>query len=132
MYAVFATASTFTNILVQRLVLAVYSGSHDLLLAMFGGTIAGISLKYTLDRKYIFMYRNQGTRDGIVRFFLYTVMSVLTTLVFWSVELTFHYLWSHPWSKYIGAALGLTAGYTLKYFLDKRFVFTTTHQDQVR
>jgi hypothetical protein len=25
----------------------------------------------------------------------------------------------------VGAAVGLTAGYTTKYFLDKHFVFTT-------
>ena len=50
-------------------------------------------------------------------------MGVFTTLVFWGAELIFDTILPFDSAKFLGAAIGLGAGYTMKYFLDKRFVF---------
>ncbi len=48
----------------------------------------------------------------------------ITTCIFWGTETAF-YLLDFCGSQYIGGAVGLAVGYTLKYFLDKNFVFRT-------
>lgn len=57
-------------------------------------------------------------------FLLYSSMGIVTTLIFWGFELGFYFLFLE-WelAKYIGGLIGLFIGYTIKYFLDKRFVF---------
>ena len=52
-------------------------------------------------------------------------MGVATTLIFWGSEIIFNLLFKADIVKYIGAAVGLTIGYIIKYQLDKRFVFNT-------
>ncbi|MBN1150255.1 GtrA family protein [candidate division WOR-3 bacterium] len=110
------------NISVQRAVLF-FDFKYSLLAAMSAGTLAGLILKYILDKKYIFYYRTKKISHDINKFVLYSFLGGLTTVVFWSVELFFEFCVKLPSSKYIGAVLGLTIGYTLKYFLDKRYVF---------
>ena len=56
-------------------------------------------------------------------FMLYSGMGVLTTLLFWGVEYAFHLVFGTDTMRYLGGAIGLTAGYVIKYHLDKRFVF---------
>ena len=122
-YAVFACVAILTNILTQRLVLLIYAGIYSIYIAMFFGTLTGLIVKFLLDRAFIFYYRPKNRVDSFFRFFLYSCMGILTTFIFWSVELLFDFLFPFDHAKYIGAAVGLTAGYTAKYFLDKRFVF---------
>lgn len=55
---------------------------------------------------------------------LYALMGLGTTCIFWGLETAF-YLLDFSGSQYLGGALGLAAGYTAKYFLDKTFVFRT-------
>ena len=43
--------------------------------------------------------------------------------------MAFYYLLPNPNAKYIGAVIGLSIGYIIKYFLDKRFVFI--HKEEV-
>lgn len=125
LYGLFAAASTGVNLALQRLVLPVCVSEICLPAAMLVGTSAGVILKYVLDKRYIFGFRTRSVSDNLGRFLLYSLMSVVTTLVFWATELTFHAVWKVPESKYVGALVGLSAGYTLKYFLDRRFVFTS-------
>ena len=94
-----------------------------ILFAMGAGTGAGLVLKYLLDKRWIFEYSTEGLRDDFVKFILYTLMGVVTTVIFWGTELLFDALLPHDWAKYLGGAVGLTIGYTTKFFLDRRFVF---------
>jgi putative flippase GtrA len=84
------------------------------------GTLSGLLLKYFLDKKYIFFYETSSKKDDGKKFFLYSLMGVFTTLIFWAFELGFEFLWQ---KKYLGAVIGLLIGYIVKYQLDKRYVF---------
>lgn len=119
-YTVFAAAATALNISVQR---AIFIFDLSIWVAMGAGTTAGLILKYVLDKKFIFYYRTKSFSHNIRKFILYSFLGGLTTVLFWSIELFFEYFVSIAASKYIGAFIGLSAGYTIKYFLDKKFVF---------
>jgi putative flippase GtrA len=49
-----------------------------------------------------------------------------TTIIFWTTEVLFDALWQVEIAKYIGAVVGLSIGYSIKYFLDKKYVFKQT------
>ena len=90
------------------------------------GTLTGLVTKYILDKKYIFAYRASSLTDDGATFILYSVMGLTTTLIFWGTELSFEFIFGTKWLRYLGAVIGLTIGYIVKYQLDKRFVFIKT------
>ena len=94
-----------------------------LYVGMAGGTISGLVFKYFLDKKYVFSHTSETKKQEASTFFLYSLMGLLTTFVFWGVEMGFHFLVGTDEAKYVGAALGLAIGYIVKFFLDRRFVF---------
>lgn len=122
-YALFALVATGINIGVQRLSLLLYEGRFSLYVAMILGTGAGLAVKYVLDKRFIFYYKPSSMRDDAFRFFLYGLMGVVTTLIFWAFELAFNSIFKHPSAKFAGAVIGLTIGYSIKYLLDRKFVF---------
>ena len=123
LYILFAILSTMANLVFQYFSLSLYSGTFSLYIAMGIGTLAGLLLKYILDKKYIFFYNPKTKKDDGTTFFLYSIMGVFTTVIFWSFEIFFDHIFQTPQAKYIGAILGLLIGYIIKYFLDKKFVF---------
>ena len=122
-YAVFAAIATGINIGVQRSVAFFVHGPFTIYVSLFFGTISGLGVKYILDKRYIFYYRTRSPGDEAAKVFLYAVMSGFTTAVFWAVEISFDALFDFAAARYVGAAVGLTLGYSLKYELDRRFVF---------
>lgn len=116
-YACFAGLATLANLAAQRLVLGLGLG---LVLAILVGTAVGLALKYTLDKRWIFY---DGSPDIAAQFSLYTVMGLVTTAVFWGFESSFWFIWQTDLAREIGAVIGLTIGYVVKYHLDCRFVF---------
>ena len=93
-------------------------------LALVIGTTGGLVFKYVLDRNYIFEARGVGLGADISRFGLYSLLGILTTAVFWMTEwLGYQYL-PLSYGRYFGGALGLIFGYALKYWLDRRWVFS--------
>jgi putative flippase GtrA len=52
-------------------------------------------------------------------------MGIVTTIVFWGFEFSFHLLFETKEMRYLGGILGLAVGYLTKYHLDKRYVFRT-------
>jgi len=56
-------------------------------------------------------------------------MGVFTTIIFWGTEIAFDILFQDPNAKYLGAVIGLSIGYVIKYFLDKRYVFI--HKEEI-
>ena len=56
-------------------------------------------------------------------FMLYSLMGILTTLVFWGAEWLFEILFRDDFMRYLGGVMGLGIGYAAKYHLDKKFVF---------
>ena len=90
---------------------------------MFLGTVAGLICKYILDKKYIFNYKSLHFKDDSKKFMLYTLMGIFTTIIFWTTEITFDFIFEFQNAKYLGAFIGLSLGYIIKYFLDKKYVF---------
>lgn len=122
-YSLFAFIAMIVNFLVQELTLTIYLGAYRLWLSIFLGTIAGLIIKFFLDKHYIFKYLVKSHGHNFILFFLYSVMGLITTLIFWGFELSFYYIWGTDVMKYVGGGLGLILGYLSKYFLDKKYVF---------
>ena len=122
-YAFFALIATITNILCQDAIHRLHLGHYDLYLSMSGGTLAGLWLKYLLDKKYIFFFKTHSRIQNGQKFVLYSLMGVLTTCLFWGIEIIFDFAFESIKMRYAGAVIGLGLGYAIKYRLDKRFVF---------
>jgi len=122
-YTLFAVISMVVNIGSQDLSLRLYSGRFPLIFAMCAGTLTGLVVKYVLDKKYIFYHSARNIVHEGNMFFKYTLMGVVTTLIFWGTELTFDFLFKTKAMTFLGAFLGLSVGYLIKYRLDKRYVF---------
>ncbi len=133
-YALFSGLAMGINIAVQRGVGQIVRGPLSLYIVILSGTTAGLIVKYLLDKRFIFYYRPPSRSDEAIKVLLYLVMSGFATAVFWAVELSFDALFDFTAARYLGAAVGLFLGYSLKYKLDKRFVFTqnTGHEATVK
>jgi len=122
-YSFFAVISTLFNLVFQYFSFLVYSDFAAIYIAMFFGTLAGLVVKYILDKKFIFYHTPKDKKDDTKKFFLYSFMGIFTTIIFWATEIAFDALFETTYAKYIGAVIGLSIGYVIKYFLDKKYVF---------
>lgn len=130
-YGGFAALAMLANLGAQRLVLAAAGrdgGAHSgaaFVLALAVGTLAGLVLKYALDRRWIFHDRTAGARARGRQFLLYSTTGLFTTALFWGTETAFWAIWRSDAMRETGAVLGLIAGYVVKYRADRRFVFVS-------
>jgi short subunit fatty acids transporter len=124
-YALLALIATGINIGAQGLAVRTYSGPYAVLLSMAIGTVAGLLVKYALDKQYIFRFRARDAAHDGQTFILYSIMGLATTAIFWGIELLFDHLFATATMRYMGAFIGLAIGYLAKYHLDKRYVFRT-------
>lgn len=128
-YIAFAVAATLANLATQRIVFAAADALPQIPSALvFGaavaaGTLAGLVLKYVLDKRWIFDDRSRGLQAHGKQFSLYVLMGVATTAIFWGSETLFWLLWHSQIAREAGAVIGLSIGYVVKYRLDRRFVF---------
>lgn len=129
-YTIFAAIATAANILGQEISLRVYDAAYGVTLSILVGTAVGLVVKYALDKKYIFQYQTQSLAHDSRTFYLYTLMGVATTAIFWGMEFGFDALFGTKEMRYLGGILGLAIGYYVKYQLDKRFVFVTPIRTQ--
>jgi putative flippase GtrA len=107
-----------------------FSGPWNMLVGMGCGTLTGLMIKYVLDKRYIFNFTTQNIKHDSQLFFLYSIMGLVTTALFYLTQLLFYTLFGTQAAFYTGGAIGLSAGYWIKYLLDKRFVFTQTGNHQ--
>ena len=121
-YILFAILATTVNIFFQYLSFLLIDHKYELYIAILNGTILGMILKYYLDKNFIFYYVKKEFNNKNI-FLLYIFTSIFTTIIFWAIELWFSYYVNINYSEYIGALVGLTLGYSLKYLLDKQLVF---------
>lgn len=126
LYIAFAIIATGVNLLTQEAVLGFVDGRFQLPLAIGAGTATGLVSKFFLDKRYIFADQADSKSDSLSKFMAYTVTGIATTLVFWGFEFGFDAYFGSKTARYIGAILGLTLGYGLKYQLDKHYVFSAT------
>ncbi len=118
----FAVLATLANLATQELVVRL-APDRQLALSILAGTVVGFALKYALDKKWIFYDAYTSHTSELRKVFLYGLFSVVTTLIFWGVEVMFWTIWETSLAKYAGAVLGLAIGYAAKYSLDRAFVF---------
>lgn len=128
-YAGFALIATLVNLGAQRLVLRLGESPTMFVLAVLIGTALGLVVKYVLDKRWIFADHSAGLNNHSRKFTLYTVMGLITTAIFWGSETLFWILGQTHMAREIGAVLGLSVGYVVKYHLDKRFVFTSAARE---
>lgn len=122
-YALFAVIATLANLGTQRAVLALDPGLF--LPALLAGTAVGLVTKYLLDKRWIFYDAVRPLKEEGQLFTLYTVTGIGTTLIFWGSETAFWLVWGTQEMRELGAVIGLTIGYVVKFRLDRRYVFQT-------
>ena len=122
-YAILAAIATVANIASQEGALHLYQGLYQIEVSIIVGTAVGLVVKYILDKRYIFRFKARNRQQDSRIFILYTVMGLLTTVIFWGFEWAFQTLYETKEMRYLGGVMGLALGYLTKYQLDKRFVF---------
>jgi putative flippase GtrA len=122
-YAAFAVIAITANLATQRLILQFGDSGVHFAKALGAATIVGLLIKYTLDKRWIFYDLETDVRNHKQKFFLYAAMGLVTTVTFWGSETVFWLVWQTSMMCEIGAIVGLSIGYAVKYNLDRRFVF---------
>ena len=123
-YVVFAAVATGCNLGTQALLDHFYRGPLALYVSLAVGTLTGLAVKYVLDKNLIFYDSTRGLAHTGRQFGRYALTGVLTTAVFWGMELGFYAAFGTRIGRYSGGTLGLALGYWLKYQLDRRLVFS--------
>jgi putative flippase GtrA len=123
LYSLFAGLSALVNIGTQILSIWAYKGPYSVEVSILIGTLAGLPLRYFLEKRFIFSFQSKNIKHDGELFVLYSFMGVFTTAIFWGAEYTFHLIFASDFMRYMGGILGLAIGYFVKYQLDKRFVF---------
>lgn len=123
LYVIFAVIATVANIVTQELATQLYTGPGYITFGMLCGTAIGLIIKYILDKQYIFHYQAESQAKDAQVFMVYSLMGVITTLIFWGTEIMFDEIFGNKIMRYTGAVFGLSIGYFIKYHLDRKFVF---------
>ena len=124
LYAAFAALSIVVNLGSQWMVSTAVRGAFGVIVALVIGTLAGVLVKYSLDKRYIFRYRASSAVHEVRTFMVYALLSGVTTIIFWGFELGFGAVFQSAAARYLGGGIGLVIGYFVKYALDKKYTFT--------
>ncbi|MEL6573357.1 MAG: GtrA family protein [Pseudomonadota bacterium] len=130
-YALFAVIATIGNLAIQRGVMYFGERAPFFIAAVALGTLVGLVIKYILDKQWIFFDQSTGVKAHSRKFTLYTSMGLVTTAIFWGTETAFWLIWGTEGMRELGAILGLSVGYVVKYDLDRRFVFPNSVMSNV-
>lgn len=123
-YALGAVLAIAVNLALQEIFLMVVPATRfGLVPSVLAGTAGGLVFKYAWDRSLIFDYRAQGAVRDVATFMAYVLTGLFTTAIFWAFEFGFDAWFGTKAMRYVGAIIGLSIGYVLKYELDRRFVF---------
>lgn len=123
LYVAFAIVATIVNLFTQEITSNLFQTEYEIIISMFTGTLAGLVVKYLLDKKFIFKFETKNQKQDVTTFFFYSLMGVVTTVLFWVTEYTFDLWFETKTMRYVGAVIGLSIGYVTKYYLDKKYVF---------
>ena len=131
LYTLFAVVSAAINIGSQILSVWAYKGPFSVEISILFGTAMGLPLRYFLEKRYIFFFTSKSlVHDGRL-FIFYSVMGLITTMIFWATEYTFHLMYNTDTMRYIGGIIGLSIGFYVKYQLDKKYVFVNNSSEAV-
>ena len=81
--------------------------------------------KYIIDKAIVFEVNGvlDSKRMKIRQFGLYLLFSFITTIIFWGIVLVFKMIFADQWAELVGTVVGLSVGYTIKFFLDSKIAF---------
>lgn len=127
-YTIIALSASALNLLLQAAISWLYKGPLAVEASMVLATGLVLPLKYSIERRVIFEFQPASLLHDAKLFYLYTMVSVFTVLIFWCTEYAFHLIFRDDAMRYIGGALGLAISFYSKYRLDKQFVFVRTGQ----
>lgn len=136
-YILFAVISVVLNMLIQLTVynlltltgldllyISIYKNIDILTFIKMGtATVGAFVFKFFVDKLFIFKDRTENISAGLLQVIIYGLFAVFTTAIFYASQLSFKLLFVFDYSEYIGGALGLTLGYTVKFLLDRKYVF---------
>ncbi len=132
LYTLFAIVSTIINIGFQMVSIWAYKGSFYIEISILVGTVAGLPLRYILEKRYIFKFMSKNFAHDGKLFIFYTIMAMITTIIFWGTEYVFHVTFDIDLMRYLGGIIGLSIGFYIKYQLDKKYVFVKGASEVVR
>ena len=121
-YFLFSIVAIFVNLTSQRIFLELIFIDNYIAALLFG-TLTGLISKYTLDKNYIFKDFDHSLKNNSKKFTIYSVNGFFTTIIFWGMESLFYFIYSTSFARELGAIIGLSVGYFLKFRLDKKYVF---------
>lgn len=129
-YAGFAALAICINLFSQNAVLLLVGGFwFGIYIALAFGTGAGLVFKYIVDKYWVFEDVDPSLVGNTRKFAIYAAFGVVTTLIFFGVELAFHYVFQEDkLMTNVGAVIGLTIGYVIKYNLDKHVTFAAARE----
>ncbi len=132
LYTLFAMLSTAINIGSQMVSIWAYKGPLYIEISILVGTAMGLPLRYFLEKRYIFAFTSRNLAHDGKLFIFYSVMGVITTLIFWSTEYAFYLIYNTDFMRYVGGVVGLAIGFYVKYQLDKKYVFVNSSSETVK
>lgn len=134
-YILFAVLSTLLNYFIQLsteyfagllpagfFYIPVYKSITIITVTKMGLATAGAFIfKYIADKYIVFkICDNKSVTEHFTMFSIYAAISILTTFFNWGTQILFKLVFN---LEYLGLGLGLATGYTIKYLLDRKFVF---------
>ena len=121
-YVLFCVVAIFVNLTSQRIFIELIFVDNYISAILFG-TLTGLISKYILDKNYIFKDFDHSLKNNSKKFTMYSFNGIFTTIIFWGIESLFYFVYSTNFARELGAIIGLSIGYFLKYKLDKKYVF---------
>lgn len=122
-YFLSAAISVVANLLAQEATVQA-APRANIMVSIVAGTLFGFLVKYLIDKTWTFRDSYTTHFAESRKVFLSGLFSVVTTIIFWTFELSFLAIWQTDFAKYTGATLGLTIGYLVKFLFDRAYVFT--------
>ena len=120
-YILFAIFATIANLLTQRIILSFFQTTF-FLLAIFLGTLVGLIIKFFLDKTFIFFDKSKISKKLGKSLVFILQMGFFQQLFLGNRVYILDNLENRKHEE-IGAVIGLSIGYIIKYKLDKKYVF---------
>lgn len=117
LYFLFAFLSSIVNLIGQHIFLIYF---ENLFLAVVCGSAGALIFKYVLDSSIVF----ENSRElNLKTFITYAFIGACLTPIIWIVEVSFLNLFGTVLMRDVGALIGISLAYYIKYEMDKRYVF---------
>lgn len=118
LYTLFTAFSAMINTGAQILSTWTYKGLYSVGLSILIGIFVSVPLRYLLEKRHIFVVKNNNAAHDLKLFFQFSFMGLLTTIIFWGMEYD-----AIDTMRYISGLIGLLIGFYMKCQLDKMNVF---------